>query len=56
VRRLVAAFVRARRRSGRLDHVASATARYDQADGGRLAALAAALTATSTRQPVHRGR
>ena len=37
-RRVVAAWRRARRRLGWLDHLARATARYDEADGGRLAA------------------
>ncbi|GIJ57022.1 YihY/virulence factor BrkB family protein [Virgisporangium aurantiacum] len=37
-RRVVAAFGRARRRFGRLDHLARAVVRYDRADGGRLAA------------------
>jgi membrane protein len=36
--RAVAGFVRARRRVGWLDHLARAVVRYDQADGGRLAA------------------
>jgi membrane protein len=38
VQRVVAAFTRTRRRFGWLDHVARAMARYDRADGGRLAA------------------
>jgi membrane protein len=38
VRRAVAGFVRARRRFGWLDHLTRAVVRYDQADGGRLAA------------------
>jgi membrane protein len=37
-KRAVAGFVRARRRLGWLDHLARAVVRYDQADGGRLAA------------------
>src|SRR5215210_332605 len=36
--RAVASFVRARRRFGWLDHLARAAVRYDEADGGRLAA------------------
>ena len=36
--RAAAGFIRARRRFGWLDHVVRATTRYDQADGGRLAA------------------
>lgn len=36
--RAAAGFVRARRRFGWLDHAARAVVRYDQADGGRLAA------------------
>jgi membrane protein len=36
--RAAAAFIRARRRFGWLDHVVRAGMRYDQADGGRLAA------------------
>jgi membrane protein len=38
VRQVAAAFARARRRLGWLDHVVRAVVRYDQADGGRLAA------------------
>jgi len=38
VQRMAAGFVRARRRFGWLDHVVRAVARYDEADGGRLAA------------------
>lgn len=38
LRRAMAGFVRARRRFGWLDHVVRAAQRYDQADGGRLAA------------------
>jgi len=38
VQRAAAAFGRARRRLGWLDHVVRAVVRYDQADGGRLAA------------------
>jgi membrane protein len=37
-KRAVAAWMRARRRHGWLDHLARAAVRYDQADGGRLAA------------------
>jgi membrane protein len=37
-RRAAAAWRRARRRHGGLDHLARAAARYDEADGGRLAA------------------
>src|SRR5215212_9155596 len=37
-RRAAAAWRRARRRHGWLDHLARAAARYDEADGGRLAA------------------
>ncbi|MDI6105648.1 YhjD/YihY/BrkB family envelope integrity protein [Actinoplanes sp. NEAU-A12] len=38
MKRTTAAWRRARRRHGRLDHLARAVARYDEADGGRLAA------------------
>jgi membrane protein len=38
VRRLAAAWQRARRRHGSLDHLSRAAVRYDEADGGRLAA------------------
>jgi membrane protein len=38
VQRAAAGFVRARRRFGWLDHMARAVVRYDNADGGRLAA------------------
>jgi membrane protein len=38
VQRVAAGFMRARRRLGWLDHVVRAGTRYDQADGGRLAA------------------
>jgi membrane protein len=37
-KRAVAAWMRARRRHGWLDHLARAAVRYDQAEGGRLAA------------------
>jgi membrane protein len=38
MRRLAAAWLRARRRHGWLDHLVRAVKRYDEADGGRLAA------------------
>src|SRR5689334_9531906 len=38
VRRTAEAWQRTRRRHGRLDHLARAVARYDEADGGRLSA------------------